>query len=78
MGEQDRDTALFSECKWTNESVDLGVLETLIMRSNLFPYTRKHFFLFAKSGFTKGCREKAEGLGNVELVKYTDIMKRFQ
>lgn len=78
MGEQDRDTALFSECKWTNESVDLGVLETLIMRSNLFPYSRKHFFLFAKSGFTKGCRDRAKELGNVELVRYADIMKRFQ
>ena len=69
---------LIAECKWTNESVDLGVLETLIMRSNLFSYSRKHYFLFAKSGFTKECRERAEELGNVELVSYTDMMKRFQ
>ena len=38
MGEQDKKTALFGECKWTNEKVDLGVLETLIKRSKLFSY----------------------------------------
>lgn len=38
MGEQDKDTALFGECKWTNEKVDAGVLETLIKRSQLFHY----------------------------------------
>ena len=36
MGEQDKNTALFGECKWTNEKVDLGVLETLVQRSKLF------------------------------------------
>jgi len=75
MGEQDKDTALFAECKWTNESVDLGVLETLIRRSELFPYTTKHYFLFSKSGFTKGCRERAKELGHVSLIRYEDIMK---
>ena len=29
IGEQDKNTALFAECKWTNEKVDLGVLEIL-------------------------------------------------
>lgn len=70
----DRDTALFGECKWTNESVDLGVLETLVTRSELFPHQEKHFYLFAKSGFTKGCRQRAEELGNVSLVSFEDMM----
>ena len=70
----DRDTALFGECKWTNENVDLGVLETLVTRSELFPHQEKHFYLFAKSGFTKGCRERAEELGNVSLVSFEDMM----
>ena len=77
MGEQDKDTALFAECKWTNEKVDLGVLETLIERSNLFAYQKKHFFLFSKSGFTKGCVEKAKKTDNVSLIKYSDILKRY-
>ncbi|HJJ87509.1 MAG TPA: ATP-binding protein, partial [Methanocorpusculum sp.] len=74
MGEQDKDTALFGECKWTNEKVDLGVLETLIQRSNIFHYKNTHLYLFSKSGFTKGCIKKAAELGNVILVTYADIL----
>lgn len=75
MGEQDKNSALFAECKWTNEKVDLSVLETLVQRSALFDYKRVHLFLFAKSGFTKGCIDKATELGNVTLVTYADILK---
>lgn len=74
MGEQDKNTALFAECKWTNEKVDLGVLETLVKRSNLFSYKTKHYYLFSKSGFTKGCIDKADEMGNVYLVKFADMM----
>ena len=75
MGEQNKNSALFAECKWTNEKVDLGILETLVQRSELFAYTNVHLFLFAKSGFTKGCIDKAAELGNVTLVTYADILK---
>ena len=75
MGEQDKKTALFGECKWINEKVDLGVLETLIKRSNLFSYVNVHLYLFSKSGFTKGCIDKANELGNVSLVTYSDMLK---
>ena len=75
MGEQDKNSALFAECKWTNEKVDLGVLETLVQRSKLFAYQKVHLFLFSKSGFTKGCMDKAAELGNVSLVTYADILK---
>ena len=75
MGEQDKETALFGECKWTNEKVDTGVLETLMKRSQLFPYKNVRLYLFAKNGFTKGCIEKADRLGNVALVTYSDILK---
>ena len=74
MGEQDSDSALFAECKWRNENVDLDILETLIGRSKLFRYTNVHYYLFSKSGFTKGCMEKAEEMGNVTLVSYGDIV----
>lgn len=73
MGEQDKNTALFAECKWTNEKVDLSVLDTLIERSKLFNYQNVHLYLFAKSGFTKGCMEKASEIGNVYLVAYSDL-----
>jgi AAA+ ATPase superfamily predicted ATPase len=71
----DKDTALFAECKWTNEKVDLGVLETLVERSTLFSYKKTHFYLFAKTGFTKGCIDRATEMGNVTLVTYEDILK---
>ena len=74
MGEQDKNTALFCECKWTNEKVDLGILETLIKRSKLFTYTDVHYYLFAKSGFTKGCIDKAEEMSNVSLISYSEII----
>lgn len=74
MGEQDKNTALFAECKWKNEKVDQAVLETLIKRSNLFSYKTRHYYLFSKSGFTKGCKDKAKDLKNVTLVQYKDIV----
>ena len=74
LAEQDKNTALFGECKWTNEKVDLSILETLIKRSELFPYKNVHYYLFAKTGFTKGCIERAKEMGNVTLVSYEDIV----
>lgn len=71
----DKDIALFGECKWKNEKVDLGVLETLVKRSTLFNYKNKHFYLFAKTGFTKGCIDRATEMGNVTLVTYEDMLK---
>lgn len=52
--------------KWTNEAVDTGVVETLLQRSQLFSSTEKHYFIFAKTGFTKGCIAKAREIGNVK------------
>lgn len=74
VGEQDSSSAIFAECKWRNENVDLDVLETLVDRSRLFHYTKMHYFLFSKTGFTKGCMEKAEEMGNVTLVSYDEIV----
>lgn len=77
LGEQDKAAALFGECKWTNDRVDLGVLEMLIHRSRLFPYSRVHYYLFSKSGFTTGCIERAAELGCVTLVEYSDMLKSY-
>lgn len=72
---QDKTVALFAECKWTNEKVDLGVLETLVKRSELFTYKCKYFYLFAKFGFTKGCVDMANEMENVSLVRYKDMVR---
>lgn len=70
-----KNQAIFGECKWTNEYVDLGVLNTLIERSRLFNYQRVHYYIFAKNGFTKGCIDKATELKNVTLVIFNDMLK---
>ncbi len=74
IAECDKETAIFGECKWNNEKLDTRVLETLLYRSGLFPYKTVHLYLFSKSGFTKGCIERAEELGNVTLVTFEDIV----
>ena len=74
IAECNNDTAIFGECKWTNERVDTKILETLLYRSGLFHYKNVYLYLFSKSGFTKGCEEKADELGNVTLVTFQDIM----
>lgn len=76
MGEQDKDTALFGECKWTNEKVDVCVLETLIRRSKIFHYSKIHLYLFSKNGFTKGCVEAADHMENVTLVQYKGLLEK--
>jgi hypothetical protein len=73
MGVGDHNSALFGECKWTNEKADAAVLETLIERSELLHYDHMHYYLFAKTGFTKGCEVLAGRLGNVTLVKFEDM-----
>lgn len=74
MGVTPDNDYLFGECKWTNEKVDLSVLETLVDRSELFKCRGKHFYIFARNGFTKGCIEKAEEMGNVTLVEYSELL----
>lgn len=74
IGTADNYAALFAECKWTNEKVDLGVLEGLVTKSELFHYQNRYYYLFAKNGFTKGCEDKAKEMGNVILVKYEEML----
>ncbi|MCM1283538.1 MAG: ATP-binding protein [Muribaculaceae bacterium] len=75
MGEQDKETALFGECKWTNEKADASVLETLARRSSLFHYSKVQLYIFAKNGFTKGCADLAAKMGNVTLVSYKNLLE---
>jgi AAA+ ATPase superfamily predicted ATPase len=74
MGTDGAGGALFGECKWTNEKVTAGVLETLAGHSQLFPHKNPQLYLFAKTGFTKGCTEKAKELSNATLVTFKEIL----
>ncbi len=75
MGIDSENSVIFCECKWTNEKVDMGVFDSLIERSKLFKYQRVYFYIFSKTGFTKGCIDKAVLHGNVKLVTFDEIMK---
>lgn len=66
---------LLCECKWKNEKTDRDVLEKLLEKGELFGFKEKVFFLFSKSGFTEGCRQRASELGNVNLIPYQSIME---
>ena len=41
----------------------------------MFNYSNVYLYLFAKSGFTDGCINKASEMGNVSLVTYKDILR---
>ena len=76
MGEADKNTALFGECKWTNEKVDLGVLETLVARDELLvSIPGRICIFFQKADSRKGCTDEAQKIGNVKLVTFEDIME---
>ena len=75
MGITDKNTALFCECKWKNEDIDTSVLEKLIERGEIFSYPNKRYYLFSKTGFTSGCVDMANNLGNIKLVSYKDMIK---
>jgi len=69
----DEGEAILGEYKWTNSKVDMEILETLIERSKLLPYKKNHFFLFAKSCFTKGCIDRAAQIEDVNLISFRDM-----
>jgi AAA+ ATPase superfamily predicted ATPase len=68
-----REEALFAECKWTREAVGASVLETLRERSTLFHHRRKHYYLFAKTGFTADVQTEARRSGDVTLVRFEEV-----
>ena len=75
MGTDGVNSALFREREWTNEKVDISVLNGIVARSRLFHYENAGFYLFAKNGFTRGRVEKANALGTVTLVTFDEMME---
>ncbi|MGI6728217.1 MAG: ATP-binding protein [Anaerovoracaceae bacterium] len=69
----DGDSALFGECKWTNEPVSTKVLKDLVEKSNLFHYKDKYFFIFSKRSFTDDCINEAEKMENVKLISFEEM-----
>lgn len=67
--------ACFAECKWRNEQVGSDILDTLVFRSELFRYSKRHYMVFSKSGFTDACHTKAQAMDNVTLISFKDMVR---
>jgi len=67
------DEALFGECKWSNNPVDMPVLDSLLEKSKLFLFHTCHYWLFSKTGYTQRCMEASKKLERVKLVSFDDM-----
>jgi len=69
---------LFGECKWAQTEIGEGVLDTMLARSAATTYglgeQRRHFALYARSGFRAGLRERAAEDGSVSLYSLADML----
>jgi AAA+ ATPase superfamily predicted ATPase len=70
--DDDMHSAIFCECKWTNEKVDSSVLNALMSKAEMFGFQDKHYLLFSKSGFTDALIKKATG-ARIRLVDFDEI-----
>ena len=63
--------AIFAECKWRNELVDISIINNIIKKSELFAYKNKYYYIFAKKGFTKGALNMQSD--KIKLIRYQDM-----
>jgi AAA+ ATPase superfamily predicted ATPase len=68
------DSAVFGECKWTNEPVSWYAFDEIARKSNLFPqFKSKYYMLFSKSGFDGKLTEQVKPNNNIKLVYLSDM-----
>ena len=71
-----RHPVIVAECKWRNELVGTKEDDTLVRRARLVgggPATVR--YLFSKTGFTRGCSERACSDANLRLVALDDMIE---
>lgn len=73
---RDRNDYLFAECKWRNELLDIGVLNSLKEKALAFGNKQENVYyaLFSKSGFTQSVLDEAKQHPNLMLI---DLDKLF-
>lgn len=64
-------SALFGECKWRKEKVDMEMVHTLMERGELFTYLEKYYYIFSKSGFGDEVIAFAEKNNNLKLIDFS-------
>lgn len=62
MGTADKNTVLLGECKWTNEKVDLSILEALLEKGDLFSFKNKIFIFLLRRVLQKDASKKQMNL----------------
>ena len=66
-------SALFGECKWKKEKVDMEIVHTLIQRGELFSYEEKYYYVFSKSGFHDEVIAFARENNNLKLIDFSTM-----
>ena len=69
----DKENAIFSECKWTNDVMKYSNLEKLIENSEFFKYSKKYYYLFSKSGFSEELQQLSEEKNNIKLLHFDNM-----
>jgi len=66
--------AIFGECKWRKEPIDVAVLKELERKAELFrDLEKKYYYLFSRSGFTPKLTKIAEENDSVRLITLAEI-----
>ena len=67
------DAAVICECKWRGEKTPVSDAGTLLHRGELFPYSRKAWCIFSKSGFEEETAVFANE-HNIRLVSFEEMV----
>ena len=71
-------SVLYGECKWAQTEIGEGVLDTLLDRAGKAAYgrgeVRRHYALYARSGFKAGVRERAADDGSILLYSPASML----
>lgn len=69
--------AIFGECKYRNEEIDMNVLNTLFDRAALFPqFLEKYYILYSKTGFSEAVSGCAAERKNIQLITLAGMYER--
>ena len=59
----DDDNAIFADCEWSEDPMQVSALNSLFERSRLFRYTNRYLYLFSRAGFSDECAAVARRVG---------------
>ena len=76
---EEKNTILFGECKWSKNKVDVKILEDLKQKTKDVKWKKdrrkEKFILFSKSGFTKELEDVSKENTNIELYDMIQLNK---